>query len=115
MRGIVFGSTIDRAKTKMQKIIEDYQMMKIAPVRIINRRDGITAEFSNGDYWTTFRASESCRGRRCNVAYIDIKINQDIITDVLRPLVTLRPFQAEHYFDIWEEDDLDELLVDSSR
>lgn len=115
MRGIVFGSTIDRAKTKMQKIIEDYQMMKIAPVRIINRKDSIIAEFSNGDYWTTLGASESCRGRRCNVAYIDIKINQDIITEVIRPMITSKPFQAEHYFDIWKEDDSDELLVDSSR
>ena len=115
MRGIVFGSTIDRAKTKMQEIIENYQMMKIAPVRIINRKNDIIAEFSNGDYWTAFGASESCRGRRCNVAYIDIKINQDIITDVLRPMITLKPFQAEHYFDIWEEEDSDELLVDSFR
>ena len=90
-------------------------MMEIAPLRIINGRDSITAEFSNGDYWSAFRASEGCRGRKCNVAYIDIKINQDIITDVLRPLITLKPFQAEHYFDIWKEDDSDELLVDSSR
>ena len=101
MRGIVYGSTFEKAKTQLEKIIEDYQKIGIE----INGRYGfrvahnsIQVDFINGDQWTAVRASENSRGRACNIAYIDHDIDPDIINCVIKPTIKSYPYQAHRYY-----------------
>ena len=101
MRGIVYGKTFERAKCQLEKIIEDYKKMGIEPENIYKIRKSInnfSVEFPNGDYWIAVRASESSRGRACNIAYIDREIEPDIISCVIMPTIKSFPYQAHRFY-----------------
>lgn len=98
MKGNIYGSTIKIANQKLEQIIEDYKSMGYLVTRYAKTLTGSFVEFINGDFWQAVRASENQRANRCNVAYIDRNIDQDIINCVIRPAITLNPFQAEHYY-----------------
>lgn len=100
MRGIVYGSTFEKAETQLEKIIEDYKMIGIE----VNERHGlrvtrnsIDVDFTNGDWWTAVKASENSH-RRCNIAYIDHDIDPNIINCVIKPTITSYPYQAIMYY-----------------
>ena len=101
MKGIVYGQTFEKAKTQLEKIIEDYKRIGIE----INERHGLRAtrysmdvSFTNGDQWIAVRASENSRGRACNIAYIDHDIDPDIISCVIIPTIKSYPYQAHSYY-----------------
>ena len=101
MRGIVYGSTFEKAKTQLEKIIEDYQKIGIE----INGRRGFRVAhnsmdvvFINGDQWTAVRASENSRGRACNIAYIDRDIDIEIVECIIKPTIKSFPYQAHRYY-----------------
>ena len=43
-------------------------------------------------------SSNTMRGRRCNIAYIDYDIPDKIIEEVIKPIITLPPYQGINYF-----------------
>lgn len=101
MRGIVYGSTFEKAKTQIEKIIEDYKKIGIEVSESHGLRiahNSIDVSFTNGDYWTAVRASESSRGRACNIAYIDHDIDPEIICCVIKPTIKSYPYQAHRYY-----------------
>lgn len=101
MRGIVYGSTFEKAKTQIEKIIEDYKKIGIEVSESHGLRiahNSIDVNFTNGDYWTAVRASESSRGRACNIAYIDHDIDPEIIYCVIKPTIKSYPYQAHRYY-----------------
>ena len=101
MRGIVYGSTFEKAKTQLEKIIEDYKKIGIEPKEKYGLRiahNSMNVEFVNGDCWTAVTATESSRGRACNIAYIDRDIDQDLIDCVIRPTIKSYPYQAHRYY-----------------
>ena len=100
MRGIVYGSTFEKAETQLEKIIEDYKKIGIE----VNERHGlrvtrnsIDVDFTNGDWWTAVKANENSR-RRCDIAYIDHDIDPDIINCVIKPTIKSYPYQAIMYY-----------------
>lgn len=85
---------------KLKKIISDYEKLNIQlipPLKISKYLT--TAKFSNGDIWQVMIASpNTTRGRRCNITYIDYDIPDEIIEEVIKPIVTLPPYQGINYF-----------------
>lgn len=98
MIGIVYGATIDAAQNKLQEIVNDYTRYNIATfVYKHNYETGDKIRFSNGDIWEACIASENVRGRVCNIAYIDHRINVELL-DIIMASIKCPPFQAHHRF-----------------
>ena len=105
MRGVIFGTTLERANKMFDHLVEDYKLVQINPVKIIKTKNGSQVYFENGDAWKTASNSSHCCGTRCNIAYIDRKFDELTIQEIIRPAITCKPFQGERYFDLWEEDE----------
>ena len=99
MRGIVWGLTMEAAVKKLEEIENDYDKYDTAKV-LTKRKSSSVYEllYTNGDYWIACRASESARGHKCNISYIDHRINIDFLHDVIKPCTCLGPYQASHYY-----------------
>ena len=98
MRGIVYGKTFERAEIQLQKIIDDYKKIGIEPQSIHNIKNNYSVGFPNGDYWIAVGASENSRGRACNIAYIDLEIEPDIISCIIMPTIKSFPYQAHRFY-----------------
>lgn len=99
MKGIVWGETTTRANAKLQQIMDEYENYKIANLvswKKLNNKT--TIQYDNGDIWIALNASENSRGRRCNVSYIDTRIDPDIIQQIIIPCTTAAPYRAIQYF-----------------
>lgn len=99
MKGIIWGETTVRANSKLQQIMDEYENYKIANlVRWEKLNSKTTIQYDNGDTWIALRADENRRGQRCNVSYIDTRIDPDIIQQIIIPCTTAAPFRAIQYF-----------------
>ena len=101
MRGAVWGATMQRARVKLQQIIEEYELIGIKLTKQVNSLSSAWAEFENGDIWKAVSASDSARGNKINVSYIDRAISEDIVNKIIKPCTIAHPFQAIHYY--WTE------------
>lgn len=99
MKGIVWGLTMDAAIKKLEEIEDNYDKYNTAKV-LTKRKSFSTYElvYTNGDYWIACQASESARGRKCNISYIDDRIDVDFIQDIIKPCTCLGPYQAYRYY-----------------
>lgn len=99
MKGIVWGLTTVDAIIKMEQIERNYEMYRIANV-LTRRKSNSTYElvYDNGDYWIACSAKESARGQKCNISYIDVRIDPEIIDRIIKPCTTSGPYQAFRYF-----------------
>lgn len=97
MRGIVWGLTSKDAIIKLKAIEEDYRPYTDV---VTCRKTKNTYEiiFENGDHWIACNATEAQRGRKCNVSYIDARIDQEIINRIITPCTIAYPFHAFSYF-----------------
>lgn len=108
MKGIVWGHTFQTAKEQLMKIQEDYERCRIPVTRIKNNPYGYWIEFSNGDIWRATSATESARGNKVNVSYIDRKIDPLFIDVIIRPCTIAFPYQAFRYYgepNCWAEEE----------
>ena len=85
---------------KLKKIISDYEKLNIQLIQPLKISKYLTtAKFSNGDIWQVMIASSNtARGHRCNITYIDYDIPDETIEEVIKPIVTLLPYQGINYF-----------------
>ena len=99
MRGIVWGLTMEAAVKQLEEIENNYDKYDTAKV-LTKRKSSSVYElvYTNGDYWIACKASESARGHKCNISYIDHRISVDFIHDIIRPCTCLEPYQAYHYY-----------------
>ena len=99
MKGIVWGLTTIDAIKKMEQIEKNYEMYRTANV-LTRRKSNSTYElvYDNGDYWIACGAKESARGHKCNISYIDARIDKDIIDFIIKPCTTLGPYSGFHYY-----------------
>lgn len=98
MKGIVWGSTLERAKEQLERIKERYLENHYTIDTYRNNKNDMLIIFSNGDYWMAKGVNESCRAYRNNIGYIDALIPKAIIEEVLIPTLTLGPYNAFQYF-----------------
>ena len=94
MKGVIWGQTFESAKEQLDKIIYNYEKNGCGKVRIT--KDQVL--FCNGDVWAIKNASNSTPGLRANIAYIDNRIDTQIIDEVIKPSLTLLPYTAIHYY-----------------
>lgn len=98
MKGIVYGSTFERADKQLEKIIREYDLVNIQKLSERKNRRMHEVMYANGDYWEALSARESYRGKICNIAYIDGTIEKNLIRDVVNPTIKARPYRAYHYY-----------------
>ena len=98
MNGIIWAYEIESGNEKLSEIIRDYGRIKVFPVRQRISKYGSWVIFDNGDYWKVRGAADSSRGHRANVSYIDRRISQEIVNDIIRAQTILPPYQAFKYY-----------------
>ena len=98
MKGIVWGHTFQTAKEQLKKIQEHYELYHIPATRIKNSLHEYWIEFSNGDIWRAINATESARGNKVNISYIDRKIDPIFIDVIIRHCTVAPPYQAFRYY-----------------
>lgn len=105
MKGVIWGETFRSAKEQLNKIIDGYE--RLGYERTYIRKD--QALFENGDIWVIKNASNPVPGLRANIAYIDKRIDPQVIEEIIKPSLTLPPYTAIHYYfpeemnDIYDE------------
>lgn len=67
---------------------------------LTRRKSNSTYElvYDNGDYWIACGVRESARGHRCNISYVDARIDSEFIDCIIKPCTIAGPYQAFHYF-----------------
>lgn len=99
MRGTVWGLHFGDAADMLHEIEYNY---KYYGIEVENRREtknDYSIKFKNGDYWRAARASESMRGLRANISYVDIRIDPRFVEEIIRPATYLPPYNAIRYFE----------------
>jgi hypothetical protein len=97
MKGIVWGLTIQDAIMKLKEIEEEYRLHTNV---IACRQTKYVYEirFENGDHWIACNIHESNRGHKCNVSYIDGRIDKEVVNRLIKHCTVAYPFQAFNYF-----------------
>lgn len=98
MKGIVFGSTIERANKKLKEIINNYEKYHIKSVSVIKTEYNMRAGFVNGDYWESTTVSSSSKGYCANIGYIDREIPIELINAMCIPCIKALPWTGVQYF-----------------
>lgn len=98
MRGIIWAYSRERGIEQLKNIIADYARLYIHPTKQRISQYNSWVQFDNGDMWKICAAADSSRGHRANVSYIDRRIPQDIINNIIRPQTILPPYQAYRYY-----------------
>ena len=73
MRGIVYWTdtnTRERAETKFEQIVTNYEFIGIKAIRTIRQRTKICVYFENGDMWQCLAPRGDLRGVKANIVYI---------------------------------------------
>ena len=99
MKGIVWGLDADSAIKKLEEIETRYELYRTANV-LTRRKNKYLYElvYDNGDYWVARSASESAKGHKCNISYIDARLDPEVIDCMIKHCTTAGPYQAFHYF-----------------
>ena len=50
-------------------LMDDYERIRIKPIRITSHRNEFLVEFENGDFWRACAARESARGLKTNMLF----------------------------------------------
>ena len=98
MKGIVFGLTFERASKELESIKANYAMCKIPIVKEIKGNHRHQIVYENGDIWTARSASDSARGHRANVVYIDHAIEDPDMIHMAHHCLCCFPWSAYRYF-----------------
>lgn len=100
MKGVIWSC--DRAGDGIEKLkyIRDrYIWSGVAPTREVYSRPNSWVEFDNGDKWSVASASESCRGMKANIAWVDSRIDEEFFRVVVLP--TLCMWNGPRYYEFY--------------
>lgn len=103
MTGLIWVASqrhYDDGIKKLKKIISDYEKINIQLIQPLKISKNLTtAKFNNGDIWQVMIASSNtARGHRCNIVYIDYDIPDKIIEENIKPTIISPPYQGITYF-----------------
>lgn len=80
---IIYGSTIEIANAKLQGLLDN---MKYGDVlNVMKSFNNFVVTMKNGDVYRAVTTSDSSRGRKWQYAYIDSKIDSQLIDWVVLP------------------------------
>jgi hypothetical protein len=100
MKGIVWYTVFEHGCDKLTEIINKYVEWYGEEIidMVIRTKYEYKINFTNGDTWRVALATESSRGIRANISYIENNINEDIIQQIIKPCTTASPFTAYNYY-----------------
>lgn len=99
MTGIIYCNKLEAGIEQFKKITDDYKKIGIEIAgKIKTTSSTVDVTLTNGDYWMVVKASESAKGRSCNVAYIDRMIDEKLVDEVIMPTIKAAPYQAYRYY-----------------
>lgn len=95
MTGTIWCKEYTKGNNMLKKVVADYGQMRITPNYYNNSiKIGNFVEFENGDNWKVVKATDSNRGVRSNIAYIDRSIDMETVKCIIHPTLTSMPFSA---------------------
>lgn len=95
MTGIIwYYSNKGVGLNKLKDIMCEYVRIGIEPKDVKTDR----VIFENGDCWSVAPAKDCCRGRACNVAYIERRTPDEIIDYIIMPAIKSFPYRAYNYY-----------------
>lgn len=98
MTGIIWYKHKIKGTEQLIRLIENYARKGISvksEVKIPNSR---SIYFKNGDKWYLISATQSQRGRACNISLIDTEIDKKIIDTIIFPTIKSLPYRAYNYY-----------------
>lgn len=99
MVGMIYGSTLKRAKAKLDEMIKYWVSCDQTINYIVNTYTSYKVNLANGEVWFAVSINgEQARGFLCNVALIDRKIPLNIIDEQIKPIVKAQPYTAIGYY-----------------
>jgi hypothetical protein len=98
MKGIVWGLDRPTCGGKLDTLITEYELMwNIKPSKIKKSQMEYEVIFENGDIWRAVVATESSRGRKCNISLVDSRIPYEYMP-IIECSTTCPPFHAISYY-----------------
>lgn len=95
IRGIIFALDIETGVWKLEQTIGEYSRCGIFPsVRESKHR----VQFQNGDTWRVITTAETVRGVRGQIFYIDARIKEEIVRQIIQPCLMALPYGGVRYF-----------------
>ena len=96
IRGVIFALDIETGIWKLEQTIGEYSRCGIFPsVRESKHR----VQFQNGDTWRVIAIhSGNTIGVRANICYIDARIKETVVRQVIQPCLSLHPYTGVRYF-----------------
>ena len=98
MKGIVWYEDRTRGEEQFNGIIERYKTMGINPIKERKSRYENWVQFENDDFWRLVKATESGRGQRCNISYIDRDIEEIVVNTIIKPCTLPFPYFGYNYY-----------------
>lgn len=100
MKGVIWscdrgGDGID----KLKYIVDRYEWSGVPLLGACYTRNSAQAEFANGDFWRVCGMSESARGIKANIAWIDSRVDEDFLRDVI--MYTLVSYNGPRYYEFY--------------
>ena len=100
MRGVIWScDRMNDGIEKLQYIRDRYIWSGVNVVREVYNRSNSWIEFDNGDKWRVASASESNRGIKANIAWVDSRIDEEFFRVVILP--TLCIWNGPRYYEFY--------------
>ena len=100
MRGVIWSyDRMNDGIQKLQYIRDRYIWSGVNVVREVYNRSNSWVEFDNGDKWSVASASESNRGMKANIAWVDSRIDEEFFRVVVLP--TLCVWNGPRYYEFF--------------
>ena len=99
IRGVIWAYDRESGNEQLLEIKRKYQLLDIQPVQErISKSSGSFIAFDNGDTWRSVYAAESACGQRANISYIDRRVPEIIVNNIIKPCTLDIPYSAYHYY-----------------
>lgn len=99
MIGIVYGSTLEVACQKLDKMVNEWiNTYGAKNIKKICKDSGKYIVTFNNETWYASVPASGERWKRCNIALIDKSIPQETIDEHIKPYVVLKPWTAMGYY-----------------
>ena len=98
MKGLVWGFTFEDGCKKLNEIKENYLRYHYTVTQEIKTKTTYSVTFDNGDCWRAVRASESSRGNKANLSYVDIRIQDQNILNMIHHCTIAGPWNAIKFY-----------------
>ena len=85
MKGIIYCINHYEGMRLLKEIVGDAALEGHRHTRFVTNKDKTFVEFENGDIWYLFGSHNSARGYRWDYCFIDKKIPQEIVEEIILP------------------------------